>query len=96
MKTEKYLPIGSVIQLQGASKRIMIYGRCQKQMDTETIWDYIACLYPEGNLQADQSILFNHDQIGEVFFIGYQDKEEFAFLEKYLEEMKQIGMGKAQ
>ena len=28
---------------------------------------------------SDGKILFNHDQISKVFFIGFQDEEEFEF-----------------
>ena len=73
---EKYLPIGSVVLLHNGEKRVMIYGRRQKQIPNETIWDYIGCLYPEGNLNEQYTYLFNHEQIKEVFHIGYQDDEE--------------------
>ncbi len=76
---EKYLPIGSVVRLVNGNKRVMIYGRAQKQLGSETMWDYIACLYPEGNLNEEYTYLFNHEQIEEVFFIGFQDPEELEF-----------------
>lgn len=81
------LPIGSVVLLKDGNKRIMIYGRMQKQIgvDEEILYDYVGCLYPEGNLSADSSILFNHDQIDMIFFIGFQDLEEFRFKEKLLQ-----------
>jgi hypothetical protein len=81
---KKYLPIGSVVVLQNGSKRVMIYGRKQIQVGTQTEWDYIGCLYPEGNISEEYMYLFNHDQIDNVFFMGYQDEEEKAFIEKYL------------
>lgn len=77
--TEKYLPLGSVVLLHGGEKRVMIYGREQRSVDTGDMWDYIACLYPEGNISADYTFLFNHDQIARVFFIGFQDEDEFRF-----------------
>jgi hypothetical protein len=76
----KYLPIGSVVLLNGGSKRIMIYGRQQKELNSDKVWDYIACLYPEGNLNEEYMYLFNHDQIEKVFFIGFQDEEEIEFV----------------
>ena len=47
-------------------------------------WDYIGCLYPEGNISEEYMYLFNHDQIDKVFFMGYQDEDEFEFLKKLL------------
>lgn len=82
-----FLPNGSVVQLKGGNKKIMIFGRMQTQADTGKVWDYIACLYPEG-LDPNQLYLFNHEQVDQVFFTGYQDMEELAF-NQYLQELKQ-------
>lgn len=81
---EKYLPIGSVVLLKNATKRIMIYGRKQIQVGTDIEWDYIACLYPEGNINEEFMYLFNHDQIDKIYSLGYQDDEEFKFVEENL------------
>lgn len=81
---KKYLPIGSIVLLKNGTKRVMIYGRKQLQVGTNTEWDYIGCLYPEGNINEEYMYLFNHDSIDKVFFMGYQDEEEFDFLEKQL------------
>ena len=79
------LPIGSVVLLQGAQKKIMIYGRIQIQQNSDKIWDYIGCAYPEGNIRPENSYLFDHESIDTIYFIGYQDPEEFEF-KKYLEQ----------
>jgi hypothetical protein len=81
---DKYLPIGSIVLLKGGTKRIMIYGRQQKELKSDKVWDYIACLYPEGNLNEEYMYLFNHDQIEKVFFIGFQDEEEIEFVNETL------------
>lgn len=75
------LPIGSVVLLQGGQKKVMIYGRMQRQLENGKEWDYIACLYPEGNIDPNKCFLFNHDQIDTVYFLGYQGPEEFKFKE---------------
>ena len=76
MKKEKYLPIGSVVLLKGAKKRIMITGFAAKGAETgDKMFDYIGCLYPEGVISSDQNLLFNHDQIDEIYYMGYNDKE---------------------
>lgn len=82
---EKYLPIGTVVLLQGGEKTIMIYGRQQANTDTEEVYDYVACLYPEGNIDAEYTYLFNHSQISEVLHLGLVNDDEIdmlAFLEK--------------
>ncbi|BFH25582.1 DUF4176 domain-containing protein [Paenibacillus melissococcoides] len=82
------LPIGSVVLLKDAKKRVMIFGRLQKQGDK--IWDYIALPYPEGNIDPNLACVFNHEYIDTVCFKGFQDMEEVAFnqiLEDYRERM---------
>ncbi len=76
---KKILPIGSVVLLKGGEKKVMIYGRKQLKKDTETIYDYIGCLYPEGNINEEFTYLFNHENISEVFHEGYSDEEEAEF-----------------
>lgn len=77
---EKYLPVGSVCLLKGASKKLMISGFCAVDSEEpDKIYDYSGCMYPEGFLKSDQTALFNHDQIEKVYHIGYVDEEEVAF-----------------
>lgn len=76
------LPIGSIVILKDGEKKLMIYGRKQIQTGTAKLWDYIACLYPEGNIDDEHCYLFNHSDIERTIFIGYQDEEEFEFREE--------------
>ena len=78
MKKE-YLPIGSVVLLKGAKQKLMITGFYIKAEGVDTIFDYSGCLYPEGIISSQENGVFNHDQIEQVFFRGYQDDEEIAF-----------------
>lgn len=80
---EKYLPIGTVVMLKGGEKRVMITGFCSVQeSNKEKIWDYSACLYPEGILSSDRNLLFDHDQIEKIYHLGLIDEEEKEFQEK--------------
>lgn len=77
-----FLPIGSVVMLKNANKAIMIFGI--KQMDsndTSVEYDYIGVLYPEGNIGSDFQYLFNHEDIQEVLFTGYETDEQKDFLD---------------
>ena len=82
---KEYLPLGTIVVLNEGTKPIMIYGRKQKHAQTGAIYDYVACLYPEGNLSNEYNCLFNHDQIKEVLFMGYVNEVETAFV-KFLNE----------
>lgn len=73
-----YLPIGSVVLLKNTMKRVMIYGRIVRSNDEEEVYDYVGCPYPEGAMSNHDMLLFNHEQIQMVYFIGFQDLEEIA------------------
>ena len=79
MEIEDLLPIGSVVFLSGGSKRLMIYGRFQQQIETEVVWDYIAVPYPEGNISEEHRYLFNHDRIEKVVARGFDGEEEARY-----------------
>lgn len=79
---KKFLPIGSVVLLKESQKRIMIVGVKQKQVGSDKVWDYSACLYPEGILSPDKLFLFDAEQIERLYFVGLQDGEGLAFLDK--------------
>ena len=92
MKMEGLLPIGSVVLLEKSSKRMMIIGYLQQQVDTQQVWDYVGLPYPEGYMGSERTYLFNHDQITRLFAIGYQDEEQFSFsthLEKAVDGLRQ-------
>lgn len=78
----EYLPIGSVVRLVNGTKRIMIYGRRQLNAETGVMYDYVACFYPEGNINAQFTFMFNHSDIEEVIFRGYTDEEDKALCDR--------------
>ncbi len=77
MKLEKYLQLGTIVLLKDAKKRMMIIGyeAVTDESDGKT-YDYIGCLYPEGVMESNKHLLFNHDQIEEIYFSGYTDIED--------------------
>lgn len=83
---KEYLPIGTVVLLKGGEKKVMIYGRKQLALDESGEYDYIACLYPEGNINDDYNFLFNNGDISEIVFKGYINEEENDFLKVLNEE----------
>lgn len=83
---EKYLPIGTVVSLNGGTKKTMIVGFCPVTEDGKK-FDYIGCLYPEGVVSPNESLLFNHDQIVKVYAKGMVDDEQTEFMAKLKEVM---------
>lgn len=77
MDITKLLPIGSVVRLKEAAKRLLVVGIAQESQGKR--YDYIGLLYPEGFIGDEYTFLFNHDDIEEVAFIGYIDTEHQVF-----------------
>jgi hypothetical protein len=82
MNIKELLPIGTIVLLEGGEKRLMIYGVKQIDQETGIEYDYIGVVYPEGNMGAGTQFLFNHSQIKEVYFKGFEDEERIDFIDK--------------
>lgn len=80
------LPIGSVVMLEGGAKKLMITGiKPVKETEPDVVYDYIGVLYPEGYISNVYQFLFDHSDINDVVFIGYNNPERerlMAFLQK--------------
>ncbi|GED04249.1 DUF4176 domain-containing protein [Bacillus atrophaeus] len=80
MAESKLLPIGSIVLLEGGSKKLMIYGRKQIVVSNNPkMFDYIGVFYPEGYIDQEYTFAFNHSDIENIIFEGYQDEEETEF-----------------
>lgn len=78
---EKLLPIGTIVALEGAEKRLMVCGIKQTDAtDPSVEYDYVGVVYPEGSLRHDMQFLFNHEDIATIFFLGYEDVERQVFI----------------
>lgn len=73
-------PIGTVVRLKGASKNIMIFGVCQTNEADGTTYDYIGVIWPEGNIGSEGQILFNHEDVEEKLFDGFDTEERMSFI----------------
>ena len=89
MKFEKYLPIGTVVMLREGKHRLMITGFCASEFEVQKkVYDYIGCFYPEGLITLDRCILFNHNDIDKIYYLGLSDNEEKQFKQKLVQFMK--------
>lgn len=84
MKT--LVPAGSIVRLKNAAKRLMVIGVLQQKRSEEVegipvVYDYIGVPYPEGYIGPDSAFLFNHEDIEETVFSGYEDEERKGFIE---------------
>lgn len=89
---DKFLPIGTIVLLKGGKKELMITSYCifptgdlyvdGKKADSKgEMYDYGACTYPEGILDANRIFGFNHEQIEKICFMGYETDEHAGFIE---------------
>ena len=84
---ERFLPIGTVVMLNGGKKEVMITSYCifptnveikngEKVKAERKMYEYGGCIYPEGILDSNVACAFNHDQIAEVLHIGYETEKQ--------------------
>ena len=82
---ERFLPVGTVVVLKGGLKTAAITGFCSIEAGKDKMWDYSGCLFPEGFLSSNQTLLFDHDQIETIHHMGLVNEEEIAFKKKIVE-----------
>ncbi len=83
MKIKELLPIGTIVRLKDAEKRMMIFGVKQTNIEgEEKEYDYIGVMYPEGYLGGEYQFLFNHEDIETIYHRGFEDDEREGFISK--------------
>lgn len=88
----KYLPIGSVCRLKGSDYPLMIIGFCvKKTVDDIEMHDYAGCPYPTGIISSEINFLFDHKQIEEILFRGFENEKEIEFKKQLDERMAKMG-----
>ncbi|HEM6591335.1 DUF4176 domain-containing protein [Streptococcus suis] len=73
----KYLPIGTVVQLNNGQVKLMIVSRFPLYDNQREIgyFDYSGCIYPQGTAD-NQFYYFNEEDIKTIWFEGYVDGQE--------------------
>ncbi len=75
------LPVGSVVFLKSAVKKVMVIGIKQKNRQNDTTYDYAGVLYPEGYINNNILFSFNHEDIMDIVYRGYENSEQEEFLQ---------------
>lgn len=79
---DRVLPIGSVVLLKGAEKRLMIIGyQRMNATDPNKVFDYCGCIYPEGFMTPNEAAVFDHSQIDRIISMGLQNLPQIEFSE---------------
>lgn len=80
-KVGDLLPIGTVVTLKNGTKKLMVFGIIQTvQENPDQEYDYIGVPYPEGNMGQDFQYLFNHADVEQVYFRGFEDVDRQEFI----------------
>lgn len=99
---EKYLPIGTVVKLIGGEAVLMITGYCiepkgkimgikgEIENKKGTYFDYCGCAYPAGIISTDMNVVFNHENIEKVLFMGFETELQQKYSDFLKKEMKKL------
>ncbi|MDR0899598.1 MAG: DUF4176 domain-containing protein [Lactobacillaceae bacterium] len=79
MDNKEFLPLGSIVLLNGSVKKIMIISRAV--MLEDNYFDYGAYLYPEGMID-ENVIYFNEEDVVKVIHRGFVDDDEQNMVEQ--------------
>lgn len=92
---EQVLPVGTIVLLKGAVKRLMVLGyQYSPTGSREKVYDYIGCTYPEGFIGADQMFMFDHSEIEHIFALGLQNEEQIEFRKDLEADLDKRGLRK--
>ena len=75
VETHDWLPIGSVIHLEGRDGLLMVIACMVGEESTGRLWDYAAVPYPEGVTGPGQDVMFDKDAIDGLFAVGFQNAD---------------------
>ena len=82
-KIENMIPIGSIIQLHGTDKKLMI-----TTYAFEEEADYIGVLWPIGDYDKDVKFAFRTSDIEKIFFRGLEDETFNNYKKKLIDALK--------
>ena len=96
METPEFLPLGSVVSLEGNPKKMLLIARALivEHEGAREYYDYGFCLYPEG-MMGDAVIYSNHENIETVHFKGFEDEEDAEVLASIKEALSDLDVPKA-
>lgn len=75
----EWLPIGSVVLMDGGSRAVTITG-CMLREESGELWDYIGVPHPQGWFGPGSLMVFNRGDIARVVALGYMDPDGDRFL----------------
>ncbi len=83
ISTNDWLPVGSIVRLEGGERSVMIAGYMIDDAQTKRLWDYVGYPYPDGKRDPDIDYFFNRDMIERIDLVGYLDADGRRLLEEF-------------
>jgi len=77
-----WLPIGSVVRLEGEDRFLVITGFMAWDSKTPAYWEYVAVPYPLGCTEDPNGIYFDRSMIDTVYQMGYLNDEGLALMDE--------------
>ena len=98
---EKYLPIGTIVEVKEGTVPLMITGYCMKPQSKVTatngetieeskVFDYSACTFPVGITNTNFNLVFNHENIEKILYMGYESDDYKKYNEIVKQEIEKI------
>ena len=88
MSNTKFVPIGTVLRLKGAVHNLMVtaYNVTVELADPnyndnriKKRYDYMAVLWPEGDVNSESKMFFNQNEIEDIYYYGYLNDDARKF-----------------
>ena len=98
---DRFLPIGTVVTLKGGTKNVMITSYlifAKGDSKENKLFDYGGCPFPEGIIESNYAVGFDHDKIEKVVHMGLENDDQKKISEalnkSYDDVRKQFNDGK--
>lgn len=75
---DEWLPIGSVVLMDGGSRAVTIVG-CMLREESGELWDYVGVPHPQGWSGPGSLMLLNRQDIARVLALGYMSPDGDRF-----------------
>lgn len=74
------LPLGTICDINNYEKKIMIIGfNVKEEKDSDEVFDYLVCNYPEGLIDSNHFMFCNKEDIKDILYMGYSNEETLEF-----------------
>ncbi len=81
IEVKNLLPLGTVVTIDGLEHKLMIVEYFVKNKNSDKSFDYLAVLWPEGDITSETKFMFNAKDIDTIYFYGFVNSESLEFLE---------------